>query len=49
MNELEKNDIRDKRERLVACFLSGNLKQYLGKEYTEQQISEMDCTNVNAL
>ena len=22
---------------------------YLGKEYTEQQINEMDCTNVNAL
>ena len=24
MNELEDNDIRDKRERLVACVLSGN-------------------------
>ena len=22
---------------------------YLGKEYTEQQINEMDCTNVNTL
>ena len=22
---------------------------YLGKEYTEEQINEMDCTNVNAL
>ena len=24
INELEDNDIRDKRERLVACVLSGN-------------------------
>ena len=49
MNELEDNDIRDKRERLVACVLSGNSKMYLGKEYAEQQINEMDCTNVNTL
>ena len=32
INELEDNDIRDKRERLVACVLSGNSKMYLGKE-----------------
>ena len=38
MNEVEENDIRDKRERLVACVLSGNSKTYLGKEYTEQQL-----------
>ena len=49
MNELEDNDIRDKRERIVACILSGNSKMYLGKEYTEQQINEMDCTDVNTL
>ena len=49
MNELEDNDVRDKRERLVACILSGNSKMYLGKEYTEQQINEIDCTNVNTL
>ena len=42
MNELEDNDVRDKIERLVACVLSGNSKMYLGKEYTEQQINEMD-------
>ena len=30
---------RDKRERLVACILSGNSKQYLVNEYTEQQIN----------
>ena len=42
INELKDNDIRDKRERLVACVLSGNSKMYLGKEYTEHQINEMD-------
>ena len=49
INEVEENDVRDKRERLVACTLSGNSKQYLGKEYTEQQINEMDSYNINAL
>ena len=49
INELEDHDVRDKRERLVACVLSGNSKQYLGKEYTEQKINEMDCNNVNTL
>ena len=49
MNELEDNDVRDKRERLVTCVLSGNSKMYLGKEYTEQKINQMDCTNVNTL
>ena len=49
INELEDNDVREKRERLVACVLSGNSKMYLGKEYTETQINEMDCTNVNTL
>ena len=49
INELKDNDIRDKRERLVACLLSGNSKEYLGKEYTEKQINEMDCNSVNTL
>ena len=49
MNEVEVNDVRDKRERQVASVLSGNSKTYLGKEYTEQQINEMDCNNVNTL
>ena len=49
VNELEDNDIRDKRERLVACVLSGNSKMYLGKEYTEEQINKMNCNNVNTL
>ena len=49
VNELEDNDIRDKRERLVACILSGSSKMYLGKKYTEQQINEMDFNNVNTL
>ena len=30
INEKEKNDLRDKRDRLVACVLSVNSKQYLG-------------------
>ena len=46
INELEGNDVRDKRERLVACVLSG---MYLGKEYTEEQINKMDCNDVNTL
>ena len=49
INEVEKNDIRDKRERLVACALSGNSKQYLEKEYTEQQINEMNSYNIDIL
>ena len=49
VNEVEENDVREKRERLVACVLYGNSKQYLGKKYTEQQINEMDCNNVNKL
>ena len=46
MNEFEDNDLRDKRERLVACVLS---KMYLGKEYTGEQINKMDCNDVNTL
>ena len=49
MNEVEENDVRDTRKRLVACVLSGNSKMYLGKEFTEQQMNEMDCTDVNTL
>ena len=49
INEVQENDVREKREKLVACALSGNSKQYLRKEYTEQQINEMDCNNVNTL
>ena len=29
--------------------LSGNSKQYLGKEYTEQQINEMDSNSIDIL
>ena len=49
INELEDNDVRDKRERLVACVLSGKSKMYSGKEYTEQQINEMDYNSINTL
>ena len=45
MNEVEENDVRDKRERLVACVLSDNSKTY----YTEQQVNEMDCNNITTL
>ena len=31
INELEDNDMKDKRERLVACVLSGNSKNVLWK------------------
>ena len=31
------------------CVLSGNSKMYLGEEYSEQQINEMDCNSVNTL
>ena len=46
---MEDNDIKGKRERLVAYVLSGNSKMYLGKEYTEQQINEMDYKSINTL
>ena len=49
INEGENNDIRDKREKLVASVLSDNSKQYLGKEYTEQQINEMDSNYIDIL
>ena len=49
MNEEEENDIIEKRDRLKTCILSGNSKQYLGKEYTEPQINEMDGNNINIL
>ena len=31
INELEDNDVRNKRERLVSCVLSGSSKMYSGK------------------
>ena len=46
INEGEENNIKDKRDRLVACILSGTSKQYLGEEYTEQQINEMDSNYI---
>ena len=49
INEVEENDVREKRERLAVCILFGDSKQYLGKEYTEQQINEMDCNNISTL
>ena len=39
----------EKRDRLIQCVLSGNSKQYLGKEYTEKQINEMDSDTIDSL
>ena len=47
INDFEDNDIRDKKERLVACVLSGNSKMYLGKEYTEEQINKMEINSMS--
>ena len=49
INEEDTNNITEKRDRLVACVLSGSSKQYLGKEYTEQQINEMDSNYIRIL
>ena len=49
MDETEVNNLKDKRERLVACVLSCNSKLFHGREYTEQQMDEMNCNNINAL
>ena len=49
INEEEESDMKEKRDSLITCVLSGNSKQYLGKEYTEQQINEMDGNNINIL
>ena len=49
INEVQENDIKDKRERLITCILSCNSEQYLGKEYTEQHINEMDGNNISIL
>ena len=49
INEENTNDITEKRDRLITCVLSDNSKQYLGKEYTEQQINEMDSNYINIL
>ena len=38
MNELGDNDVRDKRERLVACVISGNSKMYLGKNILNSKL-----------
>ena len=38
MNELEDNDVRDKRERLVACVLSDNSKMYKEKNILNSKL-----------
>ena len=45
INEEEENDVRDKRERLITCVLSGNSKQYLGKEYLNSTLMKWMVIN----
>ena len=33
----------------MTCVLSGNSKQYLGKEYTLHEINEMDSNYISIL
>ena len=40
INEVEENDLIDKRERLVACVLSGNSKMYLGKSTLNSKLTK---------
>ena len=42
INEEDNNDIIEKGDRLVASVSFDNSKQYLGKEYNEEQLGEMD-------
>ena len=44
INELEDNDVREKRERLVACVLSGNSKMYLGKNTQRSKLIRWTVT-----
>ena len=44
INEVEENDVRDKKERLVACALSGNSKQYLGKNTLNRELMKSTVT-----
>ena len=44
INELEDNEIKDKRERLVACVLSGNSKIYLGKNILRSKLIRWTVT-----
>ena len=44
INEFEDNDIRDKKERLVACVLSGNSKMYLGKNTQRSKLIRWTVT-----
>ena len=46
INKRDTNEIREKRD---ECSLSDNSKQYLEKEYTGQQINEMDSNYINKL
>ena len=38
-----------KRQKLIKCVLTGNSKQYLGKAYTEEQVSKLSAEDVDKL
>ena len=42
-----KSDV--KQQKLIKCVLTGNSKQYLGKAYTEEQVSKLSAEEVDKL
>ena len=38
-----------KRQKLIECFLTGNIKQYLGKSYIEEQVDKLSTEEVDKL
>ena len=44
ISEFKDNDIKDKRERLVACVLSGNSKMYSGKNILNSKLMRWTVT-----
>ena len=36
-------------QKLIECVLTRNIKQYLGKEYTEEQINKLNAEEVDKL
>ena len=47
INEVEENDARDKTERLVACVLSGNSKQYVGNTLNSKLMKWTVITSIH--
>ena len=49
LSDLLTSESEVKRQKLIECVLSGNSKQHLGKEYTEEQIKELSTEEVDKL